>query len=483
MFKGFDNLLEQHDICFSETRFLRNADAKAIANTSSTLSSSSDDDETAMKRRTAYKTKEIDKRSRESSKRSISSRASDKNPTFDGNSKCRSYDPDDSIVWDIERDSYVEESETDGRQGTIVVNFLGHPLARDKETGQATVAETLVSVNISGNPEDRVLDDHPSHGASDGLGPSQSVSQAVEREAPVQVEGKNSGCFSKYFGLPAVGYTPHKLTGSNTGKSLLSPVIAASWDGRPIQDSNPSSQSLPLFETFPSGTTFSDFTFLADKTLGFHASSDIPRATADDVTGLDNNFPLHAGVFLNSDSPVEIDMADDWDTRLLNCDLNHTFAVPLSIADDLYLDYDYETNNRHLDWPVSFLHTHELCTDLEMGTSISGADCPTLSDEQHDCYMNDEEAAPDNRVSPQLTGSDDILLVNPLCGTSAFNAEDLCSSWDSPSGSMVQVDKFSQGRMMLNGFDHSSSRFHGISNVEAEVARLFRQNHWLPHRL
>jgi hypothetical protein len=475
LFKGFDNFLEQYDVCFSETRFLRNADTKAIENASSTSSSSSDDDETVLKRRTTYKTKGIDKRGRESSKRSISSRASDKNPTFDGNSKCRSYDPDDSIVWDIERDSYVEESETDGRQGTIVVNVLGHASAR--EIDQPTVAETPVSVDISGNPEDRVLEDHPRHGASDGLGPSQSVSQAVEREAPVQVEGKNSECFSKYFSFPAVGYTPHKLTGSNTGKSLLSPVIAASWDGRPpIQDLNPFSQSLPLFETCPGRPTFSDFTFLADKTLGFHASSDIPRAIADDVTGLDNNFPLHAGAFLNSDSPVEIDIVDDWDTRSLNCDLNHTFAAPLSTADDLYLDYDYGTNNRHLDRPVCFLHTHELCTemsDLEMGTGVSGAgDYSTFSDEQHDCYMNDEEA-PDNRVSPQPTVSDDILLVNP--------PEDL---WDSPSGSMVQVDKFSQGRMMLNGFDYStSSRFQGISNIEAEVARLFRENHWLPHRL
>jgi len=430
---------------------------KAIENASSTSSSSSDNDETVLKRQTAYKTKGIDKRGRKSSKGSISSRGSDKNPTFDGNSKCRSYDPDDSIIWDIERDSYVEESETDGRQGTILLNFPGDALVRDKVTGQGTIVETPV------NPEDCVLENHLSHGASDGLGPSQSVSQAVGRESPVQVEGKNSGCFSKYFGLPAVGYTPHNLTGSDTDKSLLSPVIAASWDGRPpVQDLNPFSQSSLLFGTCPGRTTFSDFTFLADETLGFYASSDNPRAIADDVTGLDNDFPLHAGVFPNSDSPVEIDMADDWDTRSLNCDLNHTLAAPLSTADNIYLDYDYGTNDRHLDRPVCF---YELCTepsDLEMGTGVSGAgDCPTLSDEQHDCYMNDEEA-PENRVSPQLT-------------------EDL---WDSPSGSMVQVDKFSQGRMMLNGFDHStSSRFQGISNVEAEVARLFKQNHWLPHRL
>jgi hypothetical protein len=46
--------------------------------------------------------------------------------------------------------------------------------------------------------------------------------------------------------------------------------------------------------------------------------------------------------------------------------------------------------------------------------------------------------------------------------------------------SSTEIAHFSQGRSLLFGLDHGNAR---VSNVEAEVAKLLKQHHWLPHRL
>lgn len=464
------------------------ANEDMIGTISSSSSSTSNADETANRKWVGYqvyKAKGTNKQGRESSKRPTSSRASDRKHAAADDRTCRSYDPANSIVWDIEKESPVEESKKDGRQGTFAV---GYSLPGDKKVTGKAIIETSVPVNQFSTPEDRVVEG-PSLGTSDiSLGPSQSASRLEGREPPVQAE--NSGYFSKYFSMPAIRHAPYKATGRNKNKSLLSPVVETLRDARPlIQDLNPPFQSIPLYEAYSSEKTFSDLTFLAEKTPGSHASSvvDILKPAADDATSLDYNEPTRD--FLRSASLIGVDAytVDDLETRSIDYDWNNTFVGPLSIMDDPYLENNCETYDEQSDRrPLCCIYTDspdETCTEtfnLEMGTGTVDAKYDTeLPMEQHDYYTDDQSEAAGKRTSPQLTHSGDIFLVDPSYGTFM---EDLL--YDSPSGSTVQVDEFYQGRMTLKGFGHSlSPQIQGIADVEAEVARHFRQNHWLPQRL
>ena len=104
-------------ICFSESQFLKGAALKSKRKREPSLSiSSSSNESVSPEKRSQRKVSsrvESDIVEESSDVVSVPPPASTRKP----------YNPANSIVWDIERDSYVEESEVNTHQGTVVISF------------------------------------------------------------------------------------------------------------------------------------------------------------------------------------------------------------------------------------------------------------------------------------------------------------------------------------------------------------------------
>jgi len=466
------SLSGDHDVYFSEARFLGSARAKAIKNIDFKSSASSSSSGGVHKMKVAVKRKEkltVPKRNKRIDEESVE--VSDCHDIDDQKKTPEedhlAYDPANSISWDIERESYVEESEVGCRQGTIVLSFPRDAVACEKSPD---VYEETPVVRADTSPSNLETPFFKTSG--DSLHPSQSASQVLRGQLKAQVIGNHEQpTFSKYF-------VPENITSREA-------------DGHEREDEGRRSITLPepRLEKNPKRSMFrqSPARIEASPTLSQMLSlnlvDELPRPyDAFSLVDVRNIFECAAMELDGYDVFHGPDAAEESDFRLRS-DNEHDIAFepgPHSIQQSML---------ENLDSDNAILMEQDFDYEDPLVEDSSG-----LPDE---CY-------PSQNLGFIHGGCDGVTVYDWNVDHGPFNADNLsCERGDTFSGvqpsdtpnlSMPSVDSsseydncvgppldlFSQGRSLLYGLHHGHTR---VSDAEAEVAKLLKQNHWLPHRL
>jgi len=461
------SLTGDHDVCFSEARFLESAGAKAIKNIIDFESSPSSPSSGGVhKKKISVKRKEkliVPKKNKEIDEESVEDSNCDdiagQNKTPAQEEDLRTYGPANSISWDIERESYVEESEVGCRQGTIVLSFPRDAVACEK------------SHAIAGTP---VLHSDTSPGnvgttSGDSLHPSQSASQVLRGQSKAQGTGSlEQPMSSKYF-------VPENITKEVDGHERHDEDRRSITLPEPRLERNPNMsmfhQSPPRIEAHFASPTLSPM-------ISLDLVDELPRPyDAFSLADVTNIFEYAAmeldgyGVFHGPDAAQEPDFRSRSDSE-------HSFEPGRHLIHQPMLENPDSDNviimeqNSHYEDPLvgdpSGLPDKCCHQNLDMALIHEGCDGVAVCDWKVDHgpfnagYMSCETG--DNFSGVQQ--SDIPNLSTPSVDGSSEH--DNC------------VGHFSQGRSLLYGLHLGRTR---VSDVEAEVAKLLKQNHWLPHRL
>ena len=355
----------------------------------------------------------------------------------------QTYDPADSIMWDIERESYVEESEPSRHLGTIVLNVPGDLLARGKDKEKRRDAFTemppLGSDVLLRNGAD--ADATLTKTSENSLHPSQSVSHVAQPK--VQETGnQRNATFSKYF-LPENVITTESNIHNRQNLCRL-PTQRMPQPGLERNASRSIYPSPPRIE-----------------------------ASATSLRMLGNKLPL-----------PNIRSLENNAMELVRCDVFHRDA---SLGPELW-----SSDGEFLPFEAENIVSGKF---LQHGPEIELSDAPLFEQESHS--LSDEWCRQNVDIEGERSGlalfnsdenrsADGAVMYEPK--TDAFNSRIAPSDFlPRPDDCSVCVDfesptraDFSQGRSLLYGWDHGNVR---VSDAEAEVAKLLRQKHWLPHRL
>jgi len=410
------------------------------------------------------------------------------------------YNPADSIVWDIEKESCLLGSDNNDRQGTIVV---GLPAKMQLKEKGAVVACDKTGSNSVVDSSGRKADEHGysrDHKSDVSLAPSQSASRIADRvtNAGVPCRKPQSMSFaSKYFAhaerRPSSPKDESHLSGIPVA---VQRVAAEETPGPPIRNSTGTFLDLPI-----SAPDIADID--NGNNMIYEPSSPslygheymVPQLGAPDCEA----FLGSSCLWLPDDLvPVAQPYVFDpcFDGQEDYQDIFSSLETPTNGC-DFYQEHLSRAENQ-----VALLGVYPYNPDHEF---LPFCSWDTISRSEEQFYDTGDEP------SPPLCMLDPYVVPSEVQHDEAFNSSASCSDIDQrlpidpyelltevstltddahigesllPNLSASSVDHFLQGRSLLYGLDVSTgSGLRTVSNAEAEVAGLLKQNHWLPHRL
>ncbi|KAH9482912.1 hypothetical protein JR316_0005012 [Psilocybe cubensis] len=386
----------------------------------------------------------------------------------------RRYNPDDSIIWDIEKDSDAMESETNSndRQGTMLVNYNRHVATATKLKSPKKTASYVSrrSLESSDKPTGREI--FPMYAAANelpSLTPSESASQLCFNQRTTHDRSKYFQCIEKLA-------TPAHISSANTN-SMLSVGLEGEESGtcnpKDTDGGSPKeiADDMRIFRTQDaSSDIILSPTYLSRITCEFGPPEfDLPACC--DLKAHTEDFPV-----FQLSSHGTYDLQDFQLQNILSEDvIDDTFLHP-SLGDclcnpDCLLCSN--TNNgkasEAFDAPGYFLS----CADhiVDHTPDVEHLHCRFCADPGNMELENYEEESSASNTHPDDYVNHDHSAGKALC----------------PDKEEHQIEYFQQGRTLLYGHELFETRklpkLSQLSSVEAEVAGALKLGHWLPHRL
>jgi hypothetical protein len=393
------------------------------------------------------------------------------------------YDPADSIIWDIERESYVEESEC--CQGTVVLKFPCDVMARGGDEGkrQNAVAEApIIGIDVHPGHRDGV-DTFFFKASDDSLHPSHSASQMAQEQLKSQEIGNHEQItFSRYFvtenvvTTESVGHKQHDLYEDwYKGRRSVTQCVS-----KPQQQENRSMvhRSQPRTEAHLASPTLSQMISLGlidehPRSYDAFSLADIRSVFEDTTMELDDYVSFH-----DPDAPQECDSWSRCDGKLLSFESGrHPMEHYLPDPDSSFVSGDFSDHDFDFKDSPMFQVEHSYCLPGERRRE--NVDMHVADEGEHDGLFVDYGSVDGSYVTD--TGNDTFLrkapsdspILSTPRSTDGSAGDDICL------GFPTRLDQFSQGRSLLYGLDHGDAK---VSDAEGEVAKMLKQNHWLPHR-
>lgn len=395
------------------------------------------------------------------------------------------YDPANSITWDIEKESCAEKSETNEHQGTIVVKLPRNLSLGSKDDtapnalALAGCADTALS-DLAGNSAAGLVEM-----SEVSLHPSQSASQVAEKQGTAPDATKCQPTASKYFETryepppddgqvlkDARSTTPGLSQNRKPGiyRATLSPNSSPRIEtgGLPFTDPSPMVDSLP--------DVFDDIS-VADQMMSGHNTEEvIPHFSHHTAvpTHLNSDLQIRTDKD-NREYDLELDFMqfDYQDTHHDNSGASWYFAPSPDRLDDRAGFSDRAQINEWCPNPCELDGNATTDETVLWARQVNG-DVDTPIEEYYD------------RFSDWVSSLDDNAHLNGLDLPDSYLAPEIPDTYDdhdtnshSSLGSVCHVDNFSQGRFLLYCDNPAAQQ---VMSAEAEVARLLKQSHWVPHR-
>ncbi|KAF9482469.1 hypothetical protein BDN70DRAFT_930001 [Pholiota conissans] len=474
---------------FSESKFLSKKKGNTKQTTHSEPASACSSPEVAPKKRFKRTPQKPRKRSEvEAEAPSLSSAKCQRAP----------YDPDDSVVWDIEKASNLPSSdESDStKQGSILVAFpqiVNFPQAQaGLELGKDNTTKLIQEKTVGS-----VLHDNPSgHSVSVlSLGPSQSASQVGAKELTTY----HSSSYFQVAAQPSVEAPLHPTNCPPAKEYFVQPsdLIGISLSHQEAGLESPSG----LVEEQESAISTREHGAMAID-MSQDSISDFPNLAA---------APQNCGLDLEPSYWSEVDWVG-YDDRRLTSDIGHLDFS--SMASDICFDPDFGMAGHYSGTGdgTHSLNGHSASDHLwNTSSNPGGYDIPRCLSPS---YLEDpyypfiENTVTDSDSVRDTSRPDDL----PPLSCEAYNVPESEAYVDldamSDGGREEQEsylassvypafredddnieadnDNFYQGRALLFGLNPVTgygSLSNRLGGVEAEVACLLKQNHWLPQKL
>lgn len=493
---------------FSETKFLNSKPSKKKDHSVSTGSSSTPSGVELM----ASSEKEVNSKENPSKKKDTKRKSQVlKSPV----SRTRTpYDPAESVIWDIERDSNAMlETGSDNNPTSILlrcpsdfVEALPKPKAPHRNDNGPGLDPSTTPTTVS---KGSVRASSPIDGQS--LAPSQSASQVVVRrvqaiEPPTKGSHDDSGGLSKYFqkngnthnlvrsALPPLEevlpdlcnmdnypLTPQNdmdLSDSHEPGLYVNtrPEDSSTYDG-PMQDQHAQHEALGSL------SPRSPMDIVYDHALGYGVSESYVLSSP--------HGPGEESLSMYCPSPLPFWVPSTIDNYSLEVDHNGL------ICDSLQGDHQCSTNLSDIDWKENLRtadHLPDVDRDCFLDTNIDGQidrpapflgswDAPQNFDDLGDFCSQWHYDAVSHDGMPSCDDEDPHGYHNTSetnrCSTGHFSECSFTGSGlEKEEGTLGE--NFRQGRDLLHCYNSGLPT--RIFNAEAEVAGLLKERHWTPHR-
>lgn len=394
------------------------------------------------------------------------------------------YNPEDSVIWDIEKDSSLSlpRNSSDHGQGTVIVTLPKSIKVQEKLTSNVLAERLTKSYSSPAEPlQATVGSDTPGQlGSTVSLGPSQSASQ-VAKAAPC------SNKISGYFSSAHKPVDARKSALSVPPAHIVKEIVIESVDPKSFHTVEDTSHSAPKGSTAMEPLLFDED---HDDLLGLLSTD--PKAY---LSGFDESRQHgHVSSYWSEISwdELETGRADDFfEYNGFQAGLsNH---VGFEIEDvpsletspscerspELFYEEDYMHCDEHQYPEITYLPV-ELEDPVVLGAF---ADVPGFPENPFQPYFFLPREIPiDNEEEdPQMAYN------NPDPALSEVSGGDISCVQTDQDESIQETDNFYQGRFLLHGFSTPLSRaspgINALSAVEAEVAAHLKSNHWLPQKL
>ncbi|KAF5322428.1 hypothetical protein D9619_000428 [Psilocybe cf. subviscida] len=407
---------------------------------------------------------------------------------------CPAYDPENSIIWDIEKDSHVSASAS--KIGTILVK-VPHTLGREQADPQSGIVKSQPTHAAS---TERLRNDCTDHAKRQdsrvtldrssvlSLGPSESASQlgkaSARRLQPV------FSSTSKYF-KPAITPREPSPVGDLLGPSttIYAPknerLIAPPQDVAPADGTGAFRSDLEQTINLDKDRVLDwevQNTQDADHLLSYSDEPCFWSQIGHDI-GLQYDIPIcddslsNSNVYPVNDYDVSSDIASLQGPDNLDPQLDMGPAIFIdgyepSFDDDDYGDFLLDDTLLAPGMELTCEEDYTICHDQDMGCIPS-----TQTSEWTDSStlpIMDEYCVSDIPLGQEFPEDDTMEEASIVTGGTS-------SDLSTTSAALVA---FQQGRDLLRGFGGLSGDkvSQGLSKTEAEVAVNLRRDHWLPQR-
>ena len=391
----------------------------------------------------------------------------------DGN--CIPYDPANSITWDIEKEGSAEKSEMNEHQGTIVVKLPRNLIlsSKEKENDNALGGCVDMAMAWSDRASNSAARDTRLVEMSEvSLHPSQSASQIAEEQGKAP-DAKCRPTSSKYFET--------RYSSPPDDGQILKDARAIRSTTPSLENRKPSTHqarlspsSSPRIETDRRDPpTFTDPSLVVDSLPDVF--DDISVADAQRIS--EHNTEEAVPYFSHDIAvPTYFDSDVQFRTNTENRVYNLGFDSVQYDYQDTYHDnsWDFAPSPDQLDNYAGFSDWAQVngwCSNpCELDSNVETMLCAREVNEDVDtpieeCYDRFSDLGDNGR----LELPDSFLATEFPDDTNSHSS----------LGSVGHVDNFSQGRFLLYCDNPAAQQ---VSSAEAEVARLLRQSHWVPHR-
>ena len=396
-----------------------------------------------------------------------------------------SYNPADSIVWDIEQSALLGSEVSSGvKQGTIILKLPHLPLMSNKVLGNDMLDANIstMEAHVKSSHQKSLYVTQSDALSSPSLGPSQSASQIGLRT----VNAVSLPTVSKYFksltpksAEPHVALTINQLDTNPSAVSELEGLLTV--ENTVAQMPGPASH----LACSPCPSAWS---YCAGQEGRLSLIAPMQPNYDLEVPVYDEDYP-DSELWPAADHPGEwsAELLDDIDdiadhaSVTFDGEPNSNFVIPAD--DEIWtLDYTACTELAEMDqiYDVSLIPLSEhqstgLQNSIPPSMWLSDADSDASERRQGVVYQESER----DRLLSIYLGSEDQQMQPD----GDFNLEhDGVSSMNSEPLPDV-VHHFWQGRSLLYGLSTlGDSSLHKLSNVEADVARQLQLDHWQPQK-
>lgn len=429
-------------------------------------------------------------------------------PAIENEPLCH-YNPDDSIAWDIEKNSEVmSKSDSDDRQGTVLVKYSHGPLEAAAESNSKKIASSISkhSLEFSGESGSPLC---PATAKSSSVGPSQSASQLgprkVEHRSDLKHDRNLPNGPSKYFQCAK----PATVSGNLNPVIFDTTISGVPISMKPSEYDNSSDFDFPMLASeqntetlgaYNSRDMVEEYNFQENHSKCCHAAAR-PRDMRLDsfLSPKYRSWSPYNNVDI--DRP-ESDYARFWDVFEGQMTDSLVLRPDLAVAHDLgHFQTQDTTPVDSFDGKNNPFHAAEYswnpgpyCPD---GNSAIASESFDSSGVLFDVYVAGTDHGFsvhfDDNTRPCSSNSMPVNVEETVSRISTFSDNDIIEHSDtdrlgSPNldDDESNFDNFRQGRALLYGHDISASKsitLTQLSNVEAEVAGTLKLGHWLPQRL
>lgn len=415
------------------------------------------------------------------------------------NQSGRRYNPEDSIIWDIEKDSdAMSKTDSNDRQGTILIKYSCGLVDPAKQSASKKTVSIFSNHTLEFSNEIIGGSSPPLCAAakSSSLGPSESASQLCSNQRTTSDQSRYFRC------AEPTAASDHRVpaiidSATSIALELSAPLYANGFDRlvpmseQGITENLDTCNSRDMVEEHNFQEKFLDNCQAAVRHPDTPSGSLISQTYLSwslygigiDPTGLDFAQCCDAVEEQMEDSPV-----------LQSCPLAVYDLQDFQIQDTVL--QDNSDNN--------FFFPPTVDCPWNSGLYCSNGN-PGIASESFDSsgyfldfsgHGSDHDSIVDKGHHRLRPNSGDMILANfeeGPCSTFSENIEHLDefanahrSSSPAPDEEYSQIDSFRQGRALLYGQNLSLGKFTKptqLSSVEAEVAGNLKLDHWLPQRL